>query len=163
LQNPEPKELRDQNLGSKGVTAWLRAVSSTASAGAMMNEFGMGRKVGCHRRAVENLLGIKTPGGLESWNPTLRKEREGWGTRHGAPIGKFAEERLGQPAVHGLALPFNFCPAPQVFVGGQHRCERVRDLGQRSGRRFAAILEGSARLVACGPIDDEVTVVEIWG
>jgi hypothetical protein len=27
------------------------------------------------------LWGIKTPSGLESWNPTLRKEREGWGTR----------------------------------------------------------------------------------
>jgi hypothetical protein len=25
--------------------------------------------------------GDQTPGGLESWNPTLRKEREGWGTR----------------------------------------------------------------------------------
>jgi hypothetical protein len=59
LQNPEPKGLKDQNLGSKGVTAWLRSVSCTASAGAMMNEFEMRRKVRCHRRAVENLLGIK--------------------------------------------------------------------------------------------------------
>jgi hypothetical protein len=52
LQNLELKELRDQNLGSKGVTAWLRPVSCTASAGAMMKEFEMGRKVRCHRRAV---------------------------------------------------------------------------------------------------------------
>ncbi len=27
------------------------------------------------------LYEFKIPGGLESWNPTLRKEREGWGTR----------------------------------------------------------------------------------
>jgi hypothetical protein len=28
------------------------------------------------------LLEIKAPGELESWNPTLRKVREGWATRH---------------------------------------------------------------------------------
>ncbi len=28
------------------------------------------------------LLEIKTPGGLGSWNPTARKGREKWGTRH---------------------------------------------------------------------------------
>jgi hypothetical protein len=50
LQNPELKELRDQNLGSKGVTASLRAVNSTACAGAMMKEFFWARKVRCHSR-----------------------------------------------------------------------------------------------------------------
>jgi hypothetical protein len=59
-QNPEPKGLRDQNLGSKGVTVRLHSVSCTASAGAMMNEFGTRRKVGCHRRAVENYLRSKS-------------------------------------------------------------------------------------------------------
>ena len=29
---------------------------------------------------MENLE-IRTPGGLESWNPTSRTERERWGTR----------------------------------------------------------------------------------
>jgi hypothetical protein len=59
LQNPEPKELRDQNIESRGVAVWLRSVSCTASAGAMMKEFGMRRKVICHRRAVENYMRSK--------------------------------------------------------------------------------------------------------
>src|SRR5580698_5719859 len=65
LQNPEPKEVRDQNLGSKGVTAWLRSVSCAACAGAIMNEFEMRRKVRCHRRAVENYTSSKSQ---EGWS-----------------------------------------------------------------------------------------------
>jgi hypothetical protein len=62
-QNPEPKEVRDQNLGSKGVTVSLRSVSCTACAGAMMKEFGMRCKVRCHRRAVENYMSSKSQEG----------------------------------------------------------------------------------------------------
>jgi hypothetical protein len=58
-QNPEPKEVRGQNLGGKRVTATLHAVISTACAGAMMKEFRMRRKVRCHKGAVENYWGSK--------------------------------------------------------------------------------------------------------
>jgi hypothetical protein len=59
----------------------------TASAGAMMKEFEMGRKVRCHRRAVENCGKSKSP-------PFLCRGRR---DKDGAPLGEFSEEGLGQP------------------------------------------------------------------
>src|ERR1700733_14425499 len=57
LQNLEGRRFRGQNLDNKRVRAVVDAFAYTAFASTMMNCFGVGGKVGCHRVGVEILEG----------------------------------------------------------------------------------------------------------